>query len=455
MRMLKSKLFLSIMSFVMVLSVSLAKPVGALSEALEKLYSAYDILFYNAEQACEMGTTIPAVGGIGTPFTGGAESWNGACTALSASRADWLKKQISGMQAAASANGLPWEMIAGQALIESGGGRAEVCPYNPLGLKAKKGWPSCNGTFASFGSYREAYQYYIDSIIPIRAAKGKHPNDPYSAIAYIQYGTSPAYAVCDNIGYFANCVGHAGEPTPGYVQNTSSLICGVQKWAKANGIAISAVTWENYSAVKNGGGGDNSASNENNENNENDEDDSSDTANVDESDAFDDGTTYSSGALYCGAEGTYTDGEYEAPEAGNLADFVKKWAWPNYLGKGYTKKMPAYEEYINTKAAYKGGCNGVDCGAFVSNIMRASGWDPNYVQAGTISQRVYLAQHWNKVSPDSLQLGDVGIKIGHVILYVGNIPGFNSNTASASLCTRAPMAGADKNLAQYTWYRRR
>lgn len=433
----------------MVFCTILIKPVQArfvISDDLLQKNSAYNIFFYNAEQACTPGTTIPGQGG-GAPFTGGAEKWNGACTPLSASRASWLRGQINGMQAAATANGLPWEMIAGQVLMESGGGRAEVCPHNPLGLKAKKGWPSCNGIFASFNSYQEAYQYYVDSIIPIRAAKGKHPNDPYSAIAYIQYGTTPAYAVCDGLGTFPNCVGHAGEPTPGYVQNTSSLICGIQKWAKSEGIAISAVTWENYGT---GGGNSGSGANESGSGNESEADDESGSDNSADTQA-----TVGTAAVYCGADGVPSGDPAETPEAGNLADFVKKWAWSSYKGRGFTEKMPAYNEYINTQATYKGGCNGVDCGAFVANIMKASGWDPNYVQGSTYYQQTYLANNWNRVNVDSLQLGDVGIKPGHVIMYVGNIDGFNSNTASASLCTRAPMAGADSNLSIYTWYRRR
>lgn len=148
------------------------------------------------------------------------------------------------------------------------------------------------------------------------------------------------------------------------------------------------------------------------------------------------------------------DGETETPEAGNLADFVKKWAWPNYE-KNKTERMPAYANYIDTQATYKGDCNGVDCGAFVANIMRASGWAPNYPQGSTSTQSAWLSKNWKSVSTSSLRLGDVGIKTGHVILYVGDISGFNSKTASASQCDRAPMAGSSgENLNNYTWYRK-
>ena len=78
----------------------------------------------------------------------------------------------------------------------------------------------------------------------------------------------------------------------------------------------------------------------------------------------------------------------------------------------------------------------------------------------TGSQKSYLESNWQQVDVGSLRLGDVGIVYDsddqHVILYVGNIDGFASNTASASLCGRAPMAGrSGENLNRYTWYRKK
>ena len=397
------------------------------SERLGK-WSNYQIYFYDPDHKilCIPGTTEPGVGTETTPFSGGAEQWNGSCTTLSAARADWIRKQVSGMQAAASASGLPWELLAGQSIQESGGAKAEACDYNPLGMKAKSGHASCGNGFAKFGSYQEAYQYYIDSLIPIREAKNKYPNDPYSAVSFIQYGASSSYASCDSESY-AQCVGHMGEPTPGYVNSVSSIMCGIQKWAKSEGIAISSVTWENYSP----------------------------TGEYATTTGTTSGTvTSGTGASYCDNNGESSgSGNYESPEAGNLADFIKKWAWSDYA-KGKTERMPAYADYMDSVATYKGAMNGVDCGAFVANIMVASGWDPNYVQGGTAAQKTYLQQNWTQVGTDSLQIGDVGIKDGHVILYAGNIDGFNSNTVSASQNDRAPMAGADKNLNNYTWYRK-
>jgi len=143
----------------------------------------------------------------------------------------------------------------------------------------------------------------------------------------------------------------------------------------------------------------------------------------------------------------------------SLADLVKAWAWPDYT-RGKTEQMPAYKEYMKT-APYRGACNGNDCGAFVSNIMRASGWDSNYELGSTSLQKQYLSKNWEEITDiSSLRLGDVGVVVDggnhHVILYVGDIPGFNSKTASASQCDRAPMAGrSDENLNKYTWYRKK
>ena len=154
----------------------------------------------------------------------------------------------------------------------------------------------------------------------------------------------------------------------------------------------------------------------------------------------------------------------EEPEAGNLASYVKAWVWPTYR-KG-TLRTSDYAKYMDNEATYTGatcadGAKGVDCGAFVSNIIRASGWDSNYPLGPTSTQSSWLANNWKKIEDiKSLKLGDVGIKPGHVILYIGDIAGFGSKTASASDCRgpnrRAPSVGSpNENLNQYTWYRKK
>ncbi|MBR3323958.1 glucosaminidase domain-containing protein [Candidatus Saccharibacteria bacterium] len=411
---------------------------SVITDKLIDKYDNYQIYFYNAEQ-CEPGTTTPGtpidLDPDGIPIPEG-EKWNGSCTPMTTERINWISTQISDIQAAASENGIPWELVPAQVFKESGGGKHEpICggvkSYNPLGLKAKAGMRSC-GEFAVFNNYKEAYNYYMNSIYPIRALKNKYPNNPYAAVAFIQYGTSPVYASCDSERY-PECVGHMGEPTPRYVQDVSSIICGLQKWAKSQGIAISPVTWENYTGGNsNPGGGSGGGSGE-------------------------------GGAIYCNKEGEKTDPTPEPnPNLSSLEDYVKAWVWPNFRGYGFTERMPAYAEYIDNIASYTGGsCSdgtkGVDCGAFVSNIIKASGWDTNYSTCNTSCQHNYLSNNWNEVDAGSLQLGDVGYIEGHVILYIGDIPGFSYTTVSASLCSgehaHSPMA-TNNSLNRYTWYRK-
>ena len=174
------------------------------------------------------------------------------------------------------------------------------------------------------------------------------------------------------------------------------------------------------------------------------------------------------GLPYCDDDSDDSDDDYEDPKAGDLASYVKAWAWPEY--KKGMDRMPAYAKYMDTEATYTGsvcnGIKGVDCGAFVWNIIRASGWDPNYAPGShnSYGQADYLADNWEEVSADNLKLGDVGVKKGvdrdggHVILYVGDV--FSSHTASASDCAgpnrRAPSAGSPKeNLGKYRWFRKK
>ena len=103
-------------------------------------------------------------------------------------------------------------------------------------------------------------------------------------------------------------------------------------------------------------------------------------------------------------------------------------------------------------------CKGVDCGAFVNAVMHVSGWDEDYESGGVKKQMNYLGKQaeldngaWSDVtdsikSNDDLEPGDVvicsnksdykrpGCTQGHVILFVGEIDGFNSLMASASMC---------------------
>lgn len=423
-----------------VVFVLLVMPTGSASAVFDdklNLYAQNSIFFYDPD--CD-NIVLNADSSGGDFSSGEDEKWDGKCTDVNTQRGNWLATQIDAIRQVAANNYLPWEILAGQVFAERNWKEdRDVCPYNPLGLK---GSPSCDASgHRTFNSYEEAYQYYVSRAKSILAIKGKFADDPYSAIYYIQYGVphGQSYAQCSKESYLTNpghpCYGHSlGDPTPGYVRTVSSLICGIQKWAKNLGIPISSVTGDSYSDVNKGWG------------------------------ASTKGGSGSAGIVnrcYVGSSG----GE-EGPNAGDLASYVLSWAWPTYKGPGFTERMPAYADYIDNYATYTGatcatGEKGVDCGAFVANIIKASGWDPSYPQGSTAVQKPWLASNWKRVTDISkLRLGDVGIKTGHVILYVGNLSGFGSNTASASDCTgehrRAPMAGSSgENLNNYDWYRKK
>ena len=127
------------------------------------------------------------------------------------------------------------------------------------------------------------------------------------------------------------------------------------------------------------------------------------------------------------------------------------------------KMDPDYARDI-ARAPYKGSCAGVDCGAFVTLVMRKSGADPNYNEnhCSTTCQLAYLRRNsgpsgkYIKVKPNETQPGDIAIRQGHTYFFVGNAlksSGFHGTSASASQCERAPMAGPDDDHSGYEWYR--
>lgn len=160
------------------------------------------------------------------------DHWNGSCSGVG-SYDSWINAHIDDIQTIAKRNGIPWEALLAQTIQESSGAQSEVCPYNPLGLKTNDPSKACDSRMhRSFSSYQEAFQYYVDSIIPVREAKYKYPNDPYMYLDFIQHGATYQYA----------------QDTQ-YVQKTSSIVCGIQKWAEAHGRSsqLSSRTYRNYS----------------------------------------------------------------------------------------------------------------------------------------------------------------------------------------------------------------
>jgi lysophospholipase L1-like esterase len=136
----------------------------------------------------------------------------------------------------------------------------------------------------------------------------------------------------------------------------------------------------------------------------------------------------------------------------------------------------AVEEAIK-RGEWVGGAShpGIDCGGFVTRVIRDSGVDPNYnaYQSTVIPQQKYMDDHPelykrldSYTSLDDLkaeaQPGDIAINSVHTYIYVGDQPNFDGNSASASFSSsglgwRTPMASDAYLYSNYTtpfvWYR--
>lgn len=156
---------------------------------------------------------------------------------------------------------------------------------------------------------------------------------------------------------------------------------------------------------------------------------------------------------------------------GNFNELLKQYAWSEF--KGTT--IEAREEYkeavskAQSSGLYVGGIRhrGIDCGGFVTLLVRDSGYDEGYNFNGkggnTTHQENWMKQNWehlgrgNTINPEDLQPGDVAVDPGHTFIYVGEVDGFGAKIASASLDERAPMADPNQQAteARYNWYRKK
>lgn len=110
---------------------------------------------------------------------------------------------------------------------------------------------------------------------------------------------------------------------------------------------------------------------------------------------------------------------------------------------------------------------GIDCGGFVTLLVRDSGYEKGYNDNGkggaTSAQEAWMQKNWESlgsssgISEGTLQPGDVAINASHTFIYVGEVPGFQAKIASASLDERAPMADNQQSPTQpgYNWYRKK
>ena len=185
-------------------------------------------------------------------------------------------------------------------------------------------------------------------------------------------------------------------------------------------------------------------------------------------------------ALATGAGGCSSAGAV----AGSAVQTAINYAWPDYHPAPYLVYKDSYRAAITKAQAageFVGGLNnpGVDCGGFITRVMRDSGADPNYnwgprnpKEGGTTAQKAYMDAHpekYQNLGPQTeitgLQPGDIAINDGHTFMWVGKQPNFNGVTASASVSFkgnrpdaswRTPMASSiywrDDNGA-FIWYR--
>lgn len=148
--------------------------------------------------------------------------------------------------------------------------------------------------------------------------------------------------------------------------------------------------------------------------------------------------------------------------AGNAVQTALNYSWPTYHPSPYFSVVSSYGAAIAKAQAngeYVGGSGGgqagIDCGGFITRVMRDSGADPNYNwgphdprQGPTTSQQAYMDAHPEKyqnlgvqTSTQNLQPGDIAINSNHTYIYLGSQPGRPGyNDADSSLGQRAPMA---------------
>jgi hypothetical protein len=163
--------------------------------------------------------------------------------------------------------------------------------------------------------------------------------------------------------------------------------------------------------------------------------------------------------------------------AGNVIQTALNYAWASYHAPNYCTEKPSYQaaikaaarrgEYVGGTCTIGGTWLGVDCGAFVTRVMRDSKADPDYNanNGDTIAQKAYMDAHPEKYqklvnvsSTGDLQPGDIAINDNHTYIFVGSQAGFGGNSASASFSSkgtswRAPMADNAYGFTEFSWYR--
>lgn len=159
---------------------------------------------------------------------------------------------------------------------------------------------------------------------------------------------------------------------------------------------------------------------------------------------------------------------------GDIESTVIEYAWPTGDAAPQLELKPEYATATvaaDEAGQYVGGPpDGVDCGAFVTRLLVNSGFEPAYNFGGVLAdgagnvsggQAPWVRANWDRVTvsgTQDLKPGDVAIQsnLRHTFVFIGDVPGFNKQIASASLGERSPRAGGEDPLASnIEWYRQR
>lgn len=196
------------------------------------------------------------------------------------------------------------------------------------------------------------------------------------------------------------------------------------------------------------------------------------------------GTTTTAGNSDCPVKG-----EASEDNSAKIVDYALKYAWPFHgesdggkdgycmpgAGDTLVKFDGVYDKSVcrkEPKPAYKKDAISTDytaCNVYVATVMIKSGADPDYPKGDTTnSQKPYLEKEaadekdgkYEKVSIDSVQPGDIGIKSGHTAIYVGDKGDPWSAMAQASHGNSVPVLGQSnsnkgKPRTDLTYYRRK
>lgn len=178
----------------------------------------------------------------------------------------------------------------------------------------------------------------------------------------------------------------------------------------------------------------------------------------------DDGTVSSLGGGVCGGGGGVISGSFD--------EVLVSYAHADYHPPLYYIFKPAYKAAVDqaegsSPKVYTGGAGmpGIDCGGFVSLLMRNSKTDPDYnkYNGNTTQQERWMIESgkYEKLNGvtgttyagGELQKGDIAINAVHTYIYIKKVNGINGNSASASLQERTPMADNAYGFQSFNWYR--